>query len=339
MSEGLRAEGLTVVIDGGPGGRGPSGGVLLDAVSVSVEPGEVLAVLGRSGAGKSTLLRAIAGLIPLAAGQIEIDGVDVTSLPTHRRGLGLMFQHPALFPHLDVGENVAYGLKVRGSSRTARAARTEELLDRVGLGGFARRSVADLSGGEAQRVALARALAPNPRVLMLDEPLAALDRPRRADLLDEVRRVLQELSQAAVYVTHDRDEAFALATSIIVLDEGRAVRQGRPADVWSDPGSVRVAELLGHRNLVTPAVLRGAVGSLPTHLAGASQILVPHDAVTLGGDIAGYVISRHITFDQPTAVVELSGGARLSIAYPASGPTSLTVGIRVDRLVPLRERH
>ncbi|MEM9200884.1 MAG: ABC transporter ATP-binding protein [Actinomycetota bacterium] len=219
-------------------------------VDLDLAAGETLALLGPSGCGKSSLLRAIAGLEPLAAGTISLDDEGVDQFPPERRPFGLMFQDHALFPHRDVGQNVEFGLRMDGVSLADRAARIGELLDLVGLGGYERRSIATLSGGEAQRVALARALAPAPRVLLLDEPLGSLDRHLRDRLIDELPEVLDTTGTAAVHVTHDHDEAFALGDRVGVMADGRLHQTGPPADVWAAPRSLVVARVLGHTNVI-----------------------------------------------------------------------------------------
>ena len=266
----------------------------LDRVSVDVAGGQVLAVLGPSGSGKSSLLRAVAGLEPLDSGRILLGGTDLDGVPTHRRGLGLMFQDHGLFSHLDVAGNVAYGLRIAGVDRQARAERVGELLALVGLDGFARRRSDQLSGGEAQRVALARALAPKPGLLMLDEPLGSLDRALRDQLTVDLRRLLTELGQTAVHVTHDQAEAFALADRVAVIRDGRLEAVGAPADLWADPGSAFVARFLGHHNLWSVTVdgdgvirwgsaVLGLVPSghpLRADGPGAKTIVVPAAAIT-----------------------------------------------------------
>jgi thiamine transport system ATP-binding protein len=208
--------------------------VALDEVSFTLADGEVLAVLGASGSGKSTLLRAIAGLEPLAAGSVSWDGADLSRVAVHKREFGLMFQDGQLFPHLDVAGNVGYGV---GRD----ALRVGELLELVGLGGYEKRPVTDLSGGEAQRVALARSLAPRPRLLMLDEPLSSLDRELRERLGADVARILRETHTTAILVTHDRDEAIAMADRIGVMDGGRLLQVGTAAELRTSPASDRVA--------------------------------------------------------------------------------------------------
>jgi len=192
------------------------------------------------------LLRVVAGLQRPDAGHVSLDGRDITTAPTHTRDIGLMFQDHALFAHRSVEQNVDFGLRMRKASAADRRARVDELLALVGLPGFGDRGIDGLSGGEAQRVALARALAPNPRVLLLDEPLAALDRSRREQLTDELRRLLRTLGQTTIHVTHDQDEAFAVADRIVVMNDGRIEQVGAPADVWSRPESEFVARFFGH---------------------------------------------------------------------------------------------
>lgn len=191
---------------------------VLEGLSLTVTRGEVVALLGPSGSGKSTLLRIVAGLETPDRGMVRIDDVDVTTVPTHRRGVGLVFQDEQLFPHRDVARNVGFGLEMAGVGAADRSARVAELLDIVGLAGFEHRRVTDLSGGEAKRIALARALAPRPNVLLLDEPLTGLDRDLHDRLTDEVSAILRATGTTAVWVTHDRAEAAAVADRVIELD-------------------------------------------------------------------------------------------------------------------------
>ena len=190
---------------------------LTDPVSIEVAPSEVVAILGASGSGKSTLLGTIAGIVPPLAGRVMVDERDVTHAPIQDRGVGIVFQEPLLFTHLDCGGNIAYGLRRHGMARATAAERARELLQWVGLDGYEHRDVRALSGGQAQRVALARALAPNPRVMLLDEPFSALDVDLRARLVREVRQLLHEQQAATVYVTHDPAEAEAMADRVIRL--------------------------------------------------------------------------------------------------------------------------
>ena len=227
----------------------------LDGVDLRVADGEVVCVLGPSGSGKSTLLRAVAGLEPPAAGTVIWDGVDLRDTPPHRRRFGLMFQDHALFPHRDVAGNVGFGLRMQGADADTVRARTDELLALVGLPGFGARPVRALSGGEQQRVALARALAPDPRLLMLDEPLGALDRALREHLVDELRAIFGRRDRAVLLVTHDHEEAFALADRVVVVHRGRVEQDADAATVWQRPATAFVAEFLGYNVTVAfPAV-------------------------------------------------------------------------------------
>jgi thiamine transport system ATP-binding protein len=232
------------------------GTTALDDVTLEVGDGEVLTVLGPSGSGKTTLLRVVAGLQRLDAGRVVLDGRDLACVPPHRRGIGLVFQDHALFHHRDVAGNVAFGPRMQGKRQREIDARVRELLELVGLGGFERRSVATLSGGEQQRVALARALAPEPRILLLDEPLGSLDRRLRDRLLDDLGRLFAEVRVTAAYVTHDQSEAFALGDRVAVLRAGRLVQVGTPDDLWARPADADLAWFLGLRSLADGSIVR-----------------------------------------------------------------------------------
>jgi thiamine transport system ATP-binding protein len=208
---------------------------VLRDVDLSVADGESVAVLGPSGSGKSTLLRAIAGLVPLLSGAITWDGADVTTIPTHKRGFGLMFQGYALFPHLDVAGNVGFGLKMSGMASTETEDRGATALEGAGLRGVDDRAIVDLSGGEKQRVALARTLAPEPVLVMLDEPLGALDRALRERLMTETRQLLTERGVTTLVVTHDREEADALSDRLALMREGTIVQSGTLRDILAEP--------------------------------------------------------------------------------------------------------
>jgi thiamine transport system ATP-binding protein len=225
-------------------------------VSLAVEDAKTLALLGPSGCGKTTLLRAVAGLQPIDGGRIRLGGEDLDGVPPHERNVGLMFQDYALFPHRDVLGNVEFGLRMRRMPTPARRQRVEEVLALVGLQGFEHRSVSELSGGERQRVALARSLAPEPRVLMLDEPLGSLDRTLRDQLVLDLRELFTSQGLTVVYVTHDQAEALALADHVAVIDAGRVAQHAAPADLWARPASPFVARFLGFSNLV-PVQVRG----------------------------------------------------------------------------------
>ena len=225
------------------------GAGIVDDVSLEVAAGERLALLGPSGAGKSTLLRVLAGLERPSSGRVLADGADVTALPAHRRGIGLVFQDAALFPHRTVAENVGFGPKVAGLPRGEQAARVEEALALVGLAHAGDRDVTTLSGGEAQRIALARALAPRPSALLLDEPLGALDGPLRLRLQEDLRELFERLSLTVVHVTHDVGEAFALGDCVAILRGGRVAQVAPPETLWAHPADDWVARFLGMRNV------------------------------------------------------------------------------------------
>jgi ABC-type Fe3+/spermidine/putrescine transport system ATPase subunit len=236
----------------------------VDDVSLTVEAGEFVAVVGPSGSGKTTVLRLIAGFEQPDAGAVRIDGRDVTTLPAERRDVSTVFQSYALFPHLSVLENVAYGPRVRGVPRAERRRRAGELLDLVHLPDVGDRRPGELSGGQQQRVALARALANGPSVLLFDEPLGALDRTLRDELQLELRRVQRELGSTFVYVTHDQDEAFGMADRLAVIRDGRIVQLGTPSEVYDRPADAWVATFVGDGNVV-PGVYAGG-GAADTDL-------------------------------------------------------------------------
>ena len=234
----------------------------LDAVDLEVADQETVCVLGPSGSGKSTLLRVVAGLQHTDAGRVLLSGHDQRGVPAHKRGLGLMFQDHQLFPQRDVGGNVAFGLRMRGTGRDESTRTVTRLLDLVGLPGAQHRAVSSLSGGEQQRVALARALAPEPRLLMLDEPLGQLDRSLRERLAVELRRLFRRLGTTVLAVTHDQGEAFALSDRVVVMREGRIAQVGTPVEVWERPASEFVARFLGFENLVA-ATVQGDAADTP----------------------------------------------------------------------------
>lgn len=229
----------------------------VDGVDLEVAAGEVVALLGASGSGKSSLLRAVAGLEDVAAGEVAWDGRSMVRVPVHKRGFGLMFQDGQLFEHRDVGSNIAYGLT--GLPRAQRGERVREMLELVGLPDFERRRVTTLSGGQAQRVALARALAPAPRLLLLDEPLSALDRALREQLATDVRTILRQGGTTALYVTHDQDEAMTVADRVGVMEVGRLLRLDTPQRLWAEPGSSKVARFLGFDVVGDLALAPGAL--------------------------------------------------------------------------------
>jgi ABC-type Fe3+/spermidine/putrescine transport system ATPase subunit len=243
---------------------------VLHEVSFQASEGEIVCLLGPSGCGKTTLLRIVAGLEVADEGQITFDGLPLVGVAVHRRGFGLMFQDFALFPHKDVRANVAFGLRMQDLPKSQIEQRVAEVLDLVGLSGYEQRRVYDLSGGEQQRVALARSLAPGPRLLMLDEPLGSLDRALREELLNELRAILKGVGVTVLYVTHDQQEAFALADRVLIMRRGRIVQRGSPQAVYHHPNSVWVARFLGLTNLVPGQVVAHEPLKLETPLGQLS---------------------------------------------------------------------
>ena len=237
-------------------------GPVLTGIDLAVGKGELVSLLGPSGCGKSTLLRLVAGFIRPELGRIEIDGKDLTRTPTHRRGIGIVHQSHALWPHLTVAENIGFGLEMRKVKRSERQRQVLEMLDVVGLGGFERRLPTELSGGQQQRVALARALVIRPDVLLLDEPLSSLDANLRVHLREEIRRIQRDLGVTTVFVTHDREEAMAVSDRIVILDRGTIVQEGTATELYRSPVSAFVMGFTG--SMVT---FRGTMVA-----AGAEQI-------------------------------------------------------------------
>ncbi|MGO1055042.1 ABC transporter ATP-binding protein [Crossiella sp. CA198] len=285
----------------------------VDRVDLSIAEGEVLALLGPSGCGKSTLLRAIAGLEQPTAGTVCWDGDDLAPIPVHRRGFGLVFQDGQLFPHRDVAGNIAFGLRMHGVPRAEQRVRIEELLELVGLRGYGGRRVTELSGGEAQRVALARALAPRPRLLLLDEPLSALDRALREQLAMDLATLLRKAGATALVVTHDHDEAFTLADRVAVMSAGRIRQFGTPESVWRAPADVEVARFLGCGTLI-PALVRDGVADSAVGSVAAQDF--PDGPARLGlraaalrtdadGPLSGLVVRRVHRTDHIRLVVRL----------------------------------
>jgi ABC-type Fe3+/spermidine/putrescine transport system ATPase subunit len=228
---------------------------LLNGISFKVQSGNTLCLLGRSGSGKSTLLRIIAGLESPDEGEILWNGTNITDVPTHKRNFGLMFQDYALFPHRNVFENVSFGLQMNDTPTSEISVLVESALKQVNLLGLEKRGVTDLSGGEQQRVALARALAPRPRLLMLDEPLSALDRTLRMELQEELRDVIKKSGVPAIYVTHDQEEAITLADELVIMRDGRIEQTGKPEQIYASPSNRWVAEFLGMTNFLLGKVI------------------------------------------------------------------------------------
>jgi ABC-type Fe3+/spermidine/putrescine transport system ATPase subunit len=292
----------------------------LKGISFEVGKGEIIALLGPSGCGKSTTLGIIAGLEPADRGDVLWDGVSMLDVPPHKRGFGLMFQDFALFPHMNVYENVSFGLRMGKQPPGQIRLRVEEVLELVNLPGFGERDVNTLSGGEQQRVALARSLAPNPRLLMLDEPLGSLDRNLRERLVLELREILKRMKQTAIYVTHDQEEAFGLADRVVVMNSGRVEQIDAPERIYYEPASIFVARFLGLNNLLNGhahrdgarSLIETAIGSLPldSPLSGPVTVLLRPDAVMISGSgtckLEGVLVKRTFRGSVFRAVVEVN---------------------------------
>lgn len=299
------------------------------ALDLTALEGEVLALLGPSGSGKSTLLKLITGLLSPDRGFVRFGGRDLTPLPPERRGIGFLFQDYALFPHLTVAENIAFGLVEARWPRKEREARVKELLERMELVSHARKRPQELSGGEQQRVALARALAPRPRLLLLDEPLGALDLRLREELLFFLRRTLRREGVTTLVVTHDQGEAFLLAHRVALLRQGRIVQVGLPEEVYARPKDLWTARFLGHKNLLSPEESR-ALG-LP-----ARPHLLPPKALRLGGEHPGEVEER-LFFGSRVGLWVRLGTVRLYLEALEGPPEGAQVHLHLDlsQAVPL----
>lgn len=307
----------------------------VDSVSLRLEQGQVLAVLGPSGCGKSTLLRAMAGLEQLRGGTIRLHGTDLAGVPAHRRGFALMFQDGQLFPHLTVAGNIEYPLRLRRTPRAERAARVVELLGLVGLVGYAERRPTTLSGGERQRVALARALAVRPRLLLLDEPLSALDRGLRERLATDLRDILQVAGTTALLVTHDHEEAFTVADQMALMRQGRLIQAGTVEEVWRCPVDAQTARFLGYASVLSPSaagVLLEASGSSAGRTAqGAGRavalrrsalrvVIEPGRGRDEGPGLTGVVASARLTPEQWRVAVQVTGVGLLDAVADAGVP-------------------
>ena len=245
-------------------------GLAVDNVTLEVKGGELIALLGPSGCGKTTLLRIVAGFIQQGSGKVIIGDRSVDTLPPNRREIGIVFQNYALFPHMSVAQNIAYGLAARGESRSVQAERVKEMLVTVQMGGFADRKPKQLSGGQQQRVALARALAMRPRILLLDEPFAALDKNLRLDMQIEIKRLQRQFALTAIMVTHDQDEAMAIADRIAVMHQGRIEQLGTPVQIYDEPATLFVNNFIGSSNLLTGRIEAPVDGGYRVALANGA---------------------------------------------------------------------
>lgn len=310
--------------EGSPGARVELTGIVkvygdtraVDDVSLTVEPGQFLTLLGASGSGKTTLLRIIAGFVDADEGRIVVNGRDISQVPVHQRGIGMVFQNYALFPHLSVAANVAFPLEMRGVRRRDRAALVERALEAVHLGGYGRRSPKELSGGQQQRVALARAIVARPPLLLMDEPLGALDRRLREAMQIEIRRLSRELGLTVINVTHDQEEALTMSDRIALLAGGRLVQHGTPEELYGLPESEVAARFLGESNLFRGRVRREGTQSV---------LALPYGRVLVPGDTPGE--REAVVVVRPSAIRIRPAGAEPSTAAVSRMPGVVSADI------------
>ncbi|GLW99063.1 ABC transporter ATP-binding protein [Microtetraspora sp. NBRC 16547] len=327
----------------------------LDGLDLAIGPGELVALLGPSGCGKTTALRIVAGFERPDRGEVLVDGADVTRVPAHRRDTGMVFQSYSLFPHLTAVDNVAFGLRMSGVGGAARRARAAGLLELVGLPEHAARFPHQLSGGQQQRVALARALALRPRVLLLDEPLSALDAQVRLTLREEIRRLQQELGITTLFVTHDQEEALSIADRVAVMRAGRLEQCAPPAELYARPATAFVAEFVGVMSRIpgragpdggTVSVLGRTLpvdGTLPgdgeaAGEAGEVDVLVRPEAVEVlaDGDGTSRIVSATFLGATTRLTVRLAGGSDVLADVPAHTAAALPVGVTATVRLPDR---
>jgi putative spermidine/putrescine transport system ATP-binding protein len=310
----------------------------LNGLDLHMAPGEMVVLLGPSGCGKTTALRILAGLERQDAGTISVGGKDLSRVPANKRDMGMVFQAYSLFPHLTVLDNVAFGLKLRGRSRSDRRQRAGDMLDMVGLGEHKARYANQLSGGQQQRVALARALAIEPAVLLLDEPLSALDAKVRVQLRDEIRRVQLDVGTTTLFVTHDQEEALAIADRVGVMNAGRLDQLAPPAELYAAPATPFVGQFVGLSNRIpatvtngTADVLGAAVPVLPGSATGTGAALVRPESVRVRPDANGTATVAAVAFLGPVsrATLTLQDGTLVLAQLPSSEAAGLEVGQRV----------
>ena len=304
-----------------------SGQAALSGVSLTVRPGEFVALLGPSGCGKTTALRALSGLEQVDGGSILIDSRDVVAVPVNKRDIGMVFQSYSLFPHLTSQENVEFGLRMRKVAQRERRSRAAEALELVGLAGLATRYAHQLSGGQQQRIALARALVTRPRVLLLDEPLSALDAKVRVQLRDEIRRIQSDLGITTIFVTHDQEEALAVADRVAVMRDGNIEQIGTPEELYTTPASPFVANFIGLSNRVPARLEQGkvalygeslpAMGVLPADGAVVAFIRPENILFTTAG-ISGTVIATSFLGSLRRTQVRLQDSSILSVQHSVS---------------------
>lgn len=329
-------------------------------VSLNVDRGELVCLLGPSGCGKTTLLRIIAGLETMDSGTISFRGEDLHGMAPHSRGFGFMFQDLALFPHMDVFGNVGFGLRMQGMSSDQVRMRVDEMLELVDLGDYRNRKVHELSGGERQRVALARSLAPAPKLLMLDEPLGSLDRVLRESLQAQVRSILKEIGVTAIYVTHDKEEAFALADTIVFVNGGQVVQSGHPEALFRAPATEMVARSLGLRNIIKGTIVRASesveiassagtlstAGPLPGGLSVGDSVLViinergisvapvDHEWAETGIKLSGVMNEQKFRGGESEIHITVGQIELISIVPTLDAQTEVTSGAEVSVLIP-----
>jgi len=312
----------------------------LDGLTIELAPGELVALLGPSGCGKTTALRALAGLDEPTSGRIVVDGRDITHVPANRRGMGMVFQAYSLFPNMTARENVAYGLRLRGLDRRTRERRANEMLELVGLNTQGGRYPYQLSGGQQQRVALARALAIQPKVLLLDEPLSALDARVRRQLREEIRRIQIAVGTTTLFVTHDQEEALAMADRVGVMSAGRLEQIAPPAELYDRPKTAFVAEFVGLANRIQGVATNGSVElqglrvPLLDGSAGPGPVvaLVRPESVRLtpASDGAAHVLAVSFLGSVCRVQVQLADGQLVGAQLAASEATGLAPGTSVD---------
>jgi putative spermidine/putrescine transport system ATP-binding protein len=321
--------------------------VALESLDLDVSSGEFVSLLGPSGCGKTTALRIIAGFDFPTSGRVLIDGKDVSNTPANKRDMGMVFQAYSLFPNMTAQDNVAFGLRVRGVSRAIRAQRAAELLELVGLGNRLNNYPHQLSGGQQQRVALARALAIEPSVLLLDEPLSALDAKVRLQLRDEIRRIQTQLGITTLYVTHDQEEALSVSDRVVVLSHGRIEQVGTPADIYGNPDTVFVAQFVGTMNRIEGTVVPDAPGlvqcdsvRLPVeaareHRAGEPVlVLIRPESIELGSLENGHAPPNGILRGKVLSHIFLGPVTRLSVESPIG---ELMVDVHSTQALPLAD--
>jgi putative spermidine/putrescine transport system ATP-binding protein len=314
---------------------------VLNRVSVHVEPGAFVALLGASGCGKTTLLRAISGFVPVKSGRITVAARDITHLPPDQRGMAMVFQSYALWPHMSMAQNIGYGLKLRGVPKEKIRARVAEVVAMLKLDGLTERNVTQLSGGQRQRVALGRALAINPEILLLDEPLSNLDARIREAVRHEIKALQQKLGISAIHVTHDREEAMVMADSIVIMDAGRVMQAGAPEEVYNRPNSAFVAAFMGAGNAIRLRVRPQDGALLIEEGAHNSRArLAPREG--LAGAVVAHFRGEAATLGPPAAAADselVLRGTVTQASYPG-GHYRYAVGVgELQVMVDDKGRH